>query len=101
MPSRVQKLSVSVPCEVWDRARSLLGVSDEANSAFVTRILQAAITRELEAQYARGYTEHPYTAEEEAVFEGMQQRAAKAMSEDLAGDKNDYAEWKARRSASR
>jgi hypothetical protein len=100
MPSRVQKLSVSVPCEVWDRARSLLGSSDEPNSAFVTRILQAAITRELETQYARGYAEHPYTPEEEAVLEGMQQLAAKAMSEDLVGDKNDYAEWKARRSAS-
>ena len=101
MPSGVQKLSVSVPTEVWREATRLLRPdSQESNSAFVSRVLREAVVHAKEAAYARGYAEPVPNAEDNALGEALAgQAAAELRLEEesaglpLMGGRAAYEEW--------
>jgi hypothetical protein len=105
--STVEKLSISVPREVWAAARRTLAADkNETNSAFITRVLRVALERAKEDQYALGYQQYPPAKEEDALSRAaFGANAAALRAEEAAaglpvlGGDAAYAAWKAQRAA--
>jgi hypothetical protein len=107
MSSGVEKLSVSVPKQVWREAMRLLRPdSSESNSAFVSRVLRDAVLHAKESAYERGYAEHPPIDADNALGEVLVEQAAAELRVEeeaahlpLMGGRAAYEEWKRWRAA--
>jgi hypothetical protein len=92
--AKYTKISVSVPSDLLVLARSSqLQAPDEPLSNFIARLLREALDRRDD----EAYRHYSLTPEEEAVSEAMLRASVEAMAEELAADRNEYSEWKARR----
>ena len=94
MTVTMTKMSISLPTDLLHLARNAGLIDARTNvSALLAQLLREAIERRDAAVSAAAAA----TEEEEALSAAMLRGSAEAMAQEFASDRNDYAEWKARR----
>jgi hypothetical protein len=94
MVTTVTKLSVSLPTDLLLLARNA-GLTGPERP--LSTLLAELLAAEIERRDHEACAASPPTPEEYVVSEAMLRAGVEAMTDELAADRNDYAEWKRRR----